>query len=260
MVDPSYTPGSMETKMTDREIVNPIAVKNCSVKYGELEARVTDISFMRLVIAEVRHWPEFAENQAVQIQFTLERQIFTANLTYKARGENWIRFVFEKMVPSAQAHLRSFLSAKKIGESIIEDWRSEEMRHFHGLNESELWFQPNGGVLFTYLDQIDGGGQFIIRVADQKSALQVGRVSRTDYIEMKSFDSEIPLIPLSDRDIYVKLSECRDIVTNFRPNGQMEYNLKQRLLKVISDHLYSTGNRVELSPSRPPKIVTLPAE
>jgi hypothetical protein len=55
----------------------------------------------------------------------------------------------------------------------------------------------------------------------------------------------LPLIPLSDRETYAKLGECRDIVTNFRPNGQIEYNLKQRLLRVISESLYSTGDRVE---------------
>jgi hypothetical protein len=72
-------------------------------------------------------------------------------------------------------------------------------------------------------------------------------------------DSELPLIPLTDREIYAKLGECRDIVTNFRPNGQIEYNLKQRMLKVISDNLYSTSHKVEMS-QRPSRPATLPLD
>jgi hypothetical protein len=162
------------------------------------------------------------------------------------------------MLPSAQAHLRSFLSPKKIGESIVEDWRNDEIRHFHGLNESELWIQTNGTVIFTYLDSSDGSEQFFVRMLEGKTPLQIGRVSRKDYMGMSAIDAPLPMIPISDREISQRLGDCRDIITNFRPTGQIEYNLKQKLLKGVSDNLYSTNSRVELS--APPRIMSLPVE
>ena len=50
----------------------------------------------------------------------------------------------------------------------MEDWSTDKIRHFHGLNESELWFEPEGGVLFTYLDPLDTEAQFIVRMAHSK--------------------------------------------------------------------------------------------
>lgn len=237
----------------EKKIVNPIALQNCTVKWGELGAKVLDISFVRVVIESVESWANVPENESLPLEFHLDRYQFTANASVRARGEGWIRLAFEKIVPSSRSHLRSFLSPKKIGESIMEDWRTEQLRHYHGLNESELWFDPNGAVLFTYLDQSDYEGQFILRLQDLKGPLTVGKILRKDYIELGTMDSELPLIPLTDREIYAKLGECRDIVTNFRPNGQIEYHLKQRMLKVISDNLYSTSHKVEMSqrPSRP---------
>jgi len=244
----------------DRSIVNPIALHNCSVQFGDATAKVLDISFTRLVVQATNEWPELAENQSLSLQLLLDRQVFPAITTFRGKGEGWLRFAFEKMVPSSRAHLRSFLSPKKVGESLIEDWRTDELRHYHGLNESELWFDPNGGVLFTYLDQIDADTQFIVRMGDHKGPMQVGKIARKDYMAMSEMGSELPLIPLSDREIYAKLGECRDIVTNFRPNGQIEYNLKQRLLRVISDNLYSTGDKVEMSRLRPQASMPLPLD
>jgi len=208
-------------------------------------ARVLDISFVRLVIEDCEPWTSLAEGAPVTAEFRLDRSVFNAEVAARGRGEGWLRLGFEKIVPSARAHLRSFLSPKKIGESLIEDWRNETIRHYHGLNESELWFNDAGGVLFTYLDQSDAEAQFIIRMSDARATLRVGKILRRDYMELNHIEADLPLIPLSDREIYAKLGECRDIVTNFRPSAQMEYNLQQRLLKVISDHLYSTSYRVE---------------
>ena len=239
----------MENK--ERYIVNPVAVQNCSLSFGEWTLPIVDISGVRVVAEDGGASLVGAPSGAFVGSFSLNRYKFEAMLELKSQRDGWVRFGILKIVPSARAHLRSFLCPKKVGESLIEDWRNDQLRHFHGLNESELWFVPEGGVIFTYLDQTDPDAQFLIRVRDLRSPLQVGKILRHDYIGMESMESELPLIPLGDREVYAKLSECRDIVTNFRPTGQTEYNLKQKLLKVISDSLYSTSNRVEMSNLRP---------
>jgi hypothetical protein len=228
-----------------RHLVNPIAVSQCTLQTGETSSRVLDISFVRVVIEEGEPWKSMAEGAPCATEFQLDRHRFAADVSIRGRGDGWVRLGFEKIVPSARAHLRSFLSPKKVGESLREDWRNEKTRHFHGLNESELWFDEVGGVLFTYLDQTDFDAQFIIRLSDPRGPLRVGKILRRDYMDLNRMDGELPLIPLSDREVYAKLGECRDIVTNFRPTAQVEYSLKQRLLKVCSDHLYSTSHKVD---------------
>jgi hypothetical protein len=234
---------------TKKLLVNPVALRNCLVRIGEQQTEVLDISFVRLVVADI---PDLAleEGKELELALHLDRYRFPVLGVLQTRGDGWMRFSFTKVLPSAGAHLRSFLSPKRIGESIIEDWRTELVRHYHGLNESELWFDQNGEILFSYLDTSDHTAQFMIRLSDNRGPLRVGKLLRQDYIELKSLESDPPLIPLSDREIYAKLGECRDVVTNFRPNGQMEYNLKQRLLKVISEHLYSTSRKVEMAQPR----------
>jgi len=241
---------------TTRHLVNPVALQNCSVKWVDLKAQVLDISFVRLVIEVNEPWPNIAENQAINLEFTLGTHQFAADLTVQARGENWIRFRFERIVPSAQAHLRAFLSPKKVGESIFQDRATNEIHHFHGLNESELWFNEAGAVLFTYLDPLDTQSQFLVRVSDHSGLLKIGKMSRVDYMALESLDSEVAILTLSDREMYARLGECRDIVTNFRPSGQQEFHLKQRLLKLISENLYSTSHRVDFSPPRSSRVVS----
>lgn len=244
-----------------KNLVNPIALQNCVVKKGELTARVLDISYLRLVIEAADGWAEVPENENFQLEFLLDRHHFQAEVALRNRGEGWLRLSFERIVPSSRSLLRAFLCPKKVGESIIEDRRSDTFRHYHGLNESELWFNSEGGVLFTYLDQNDGNAQFLIRMADGKSPLRVGKILRRDYIDLGNMTDDLPLIALTDRELYAKLGECRDIVTNFRPTAQVEYGLKQRLLKVISDNLYSTSHRVEMGPTvRPTRTVSLPVD
>ncbi len=235
----------------EKHIVNPIALQNCFVKSGDATSRVLDISYLRVVIDAVEPWLSQTENESISMEFALDRYRFNALAAVRAKGDGWVRLGFDRILHSAGAHLRSFLSPKKIGESIVEDWRTETLRHYHGLNESELWFDPNGSILFTYLDQADYEAQFIIRLSENKGPLRVGKILRKQYMEMSSVESELPLIPLSDREIYGKLGECRDIVTNFRPTAQMEYSLKQRLLRAISDSLYSTSHKVDMSSNRP---------
>jgi hypothetical protein len=242
------TNGAQGSGEDRKELVNPIAVKDCFVLLGEHAAPVLDVSFVRLVLERGNAgWESAPEGEVLPLEFQLDRARFKASARLRAKGEGFIRLTFESMLPSARAHLRSFLSPKKVGESLVEDWSTDTIRHFHGLNESELWFEPEGGVLFTYLDPHDTEAQFIVRMAHSKSALIAGKILRREYIELKSLDHELPLIPLNDKEIYSKLGECRDIVTNFRPTGSIEYNLKQQLLRVISDYLYSTSRKVEMT-------------
>jgi hypothetical protein len=255
--------------LSKKNLVNLVAVQNCQVSYATLQCKLLDISLIRIVIeapaveigadlpidgAPAVDFPEI--NVPFELKFSLDRYRFAATVSVQSRGEGWIRLGYEKLAPSAGAHLKSFLSPKKVGESLLEDWRTDFVRHYHGLNESELSFEPNGGILFSYSDLSDVESQFVIRIKEIGGPLRAGRISRRDYIHLNSIDNELPLIGLTDREIFVKLGECRDIVTNFRPNGQIEYNVKQRLLKIISDYLYSTSPKVEFSQVRPTRTVT----
>ncbi|MBI4405114.1 MAG: hypothetical protein HY537_13210 [Deltaproteobacteria bacterium] len=242
---------AMETP-TSKFLVNPISLVTCAAKCGELSARILDISFVRLVIEESNDWMALTERGTLSVDLQMDRYPLNALASFQAKGEGWIRFGFDKIVPSSQASLRSFLLPRKVGESIIEDWRTDKIRHFHGLNESELWFDSQGGVLITYLDPSDFSYHFIVRIKDSRSNLRVGRLSRKDYMDLTSIENDLPLVTMTDKETITRLGECRDIMTNFRPTGQVEYNLKQRLLKVISDHLYSTSHRVEVRDFRPP--------
>ena len=78
-------------------------------------------------------------------------------------------------------------------------------------------------------------------MVQSKPGLIAGKILRQDYIGLKSIDDELPFVLLDDKEVYLKLGECRDIVTNFRPTVHLAYNLKQQLLRVLSDYLYSTS-------------------
>lgn len=240
-----------------KNLVNPIALATSRVSYKSGDetrtAPILDLSFVRVVISDEPALSLFGTEPptgSFTLDFELDRYRFSAQVTVQGRGDEWVRLSFDKIVPSARSLLRSFLSPKKVGESIVEDWRSGNVRHYHGLNESELWFDPEGSLLFTYLDQTESDCQFIIRMTEKKGPIHVGKILRSKYMEMKSLDGELDLLPINDRDTYIKLSECRDVITNFRPVAQVEYGLKQRLLRAISDHLYSANYRVEVSPAR----------
>lgn len=233
-----------------RLLVNPVSVQNCIVKHGEDKSRVLDISYIRAVVEPEGPFGELTEGQSLLVSFELDRSRFSVTVTVRGKGAGWVRLDFPRLVPSVRAHLRSFLSPRKMGESIVEDWKSGTLRHFHGLNESELWMDDADGVLFTYLDQEDPESQFLIRVREARGPLSVGKVKRSDYMELSAIDGALTLQPLTDSEAYRKLSECRDIVTNFRPSIPTEYALKQRMLKIISETLYSTSRRVEMLPPR----------
>lgn len=232
-------------------MVNPVSVQKCFARVGETPSRVLDVSYIRAVIESDGDFARLDEGKPLHVHFELERSRFSIHVVVKGHGPGWVRVDFPPLVPSVRAHVRSFLSARKIGESIVADWSSGPLRHFHGLNESELWMDDGEAVLFTYLDQEDPQSQFLIRVKEARAPLTVGKIRRTVYMDLSSMDAELPLEPLSDSEVYRKLGECRDIVTNFRPSVPAEYALKQRMLKVISETLYSTSRRVEMLTPRP---------
>lgn len=239
----------METQ--NRPLVNPVAVDRCSVRWEEMSARVLDLSYLRIVIEDTVPSGFPVSEEPVELKFELEGHRFTTRVLKQGGGAGWVRLAFEKKVPSIHAHLRSFLSPKKIGESLWEDWKSDQLRHFHGLNECELWFQTEGAVFFTFLDPADLESQILIRLPETRSPLVVGRILRKDYMELNRMDGDLPVKPLPDGEAYSRLSECRDIITNFRPVEAQDYNLKQRLLKALNESLYSTSRRVEMTPRKP---------
>ncbi len=241
--------------MEEKNLVNPVALRHCSVRFGDIEGKLLDLSFLRVVV-EAPHYPTLEIDQKVTLDFRLDREKFSAPVTLKSTKDGRLRFCFDKLPHSALASLKSFLNCRKIGESITEDWTLGGIRHFHGMNESEFWFDDAGRIVFTYLDDSTGNTQFLIRLLGESGAMRAGRILRKDYLDLSHIEADLPLLPVSDRELYLKLSECRDVITNFRPIGQMEYSLKQKLLKVMSDYLYSSNARVDLSPIRPPKVVT----
>jgi hypothetical protein len=234
----------------EKILVNQSALHGCFVREGTHAVQIVDISSIRVVTQRHLELEEFMDAGPSVLELCLDKFRFKAALSLRAKGDNWMRLGFDNLLPSCGASLRSFLCARKVGESLIEDWQTAKLRHFHGLNESELWFDADGGVLFTYLDPERPETQFLFRAEPPTGAVSVGSLLRSDYMELKDLSAPLPLLPLSDREVYKKLSECRDIVTNFRPAGQVEYHLKQRLLKLISDTLYSTGQLVERSPRK----------
>ncbi len=236
-------------------LVNPISIQGCSIRHGSISAALLDISFVRAVTAPCPDLVGLLSHSCLQVDVHLDKFVFPAEVMLQGQGDRGLRLSFEKIVPSAQASLRSFLSPKKIGESIVEDWRSEGTRHFHGLNESELWFNASGTLLFSYLNFYEFTSQFIVHVKDEHSHISLGKLSRADYIGLKDVEQDLGLTLLTEKEGYVRLSECRDIVTNFRPISRQEYHLKQRLLKLLSDTLYSSSHRFEI-PARPVRSVS----
>lgn len=233
-------------------LVNPSSLSGCFMECEGVAFPVLDISFARIVVEKRESMVSVAGDLTVELR--LDRHCFTAGACVQVMGDDFIRLSFTRLVPSGQASLRAFLSPKKIGESLAQDWSTEHERHFHGLGESELWVSMNGEMLFSFLDQANTMYQFIMRIADGKK-LRAGRLARQDYIALEDIDRILPLATSQlDRDTYSKMGECRDIVTNFRPRTRAEYGLKQKLLKAISDHLYSTSHKVGWTPIRPSPV------
>ncbi len=235
-----------------RSLVNPVSLTGCQLITGDSTFGILDLSFLRAVTE--RSASALAVGTELAVMLKLDRQTLSATMVLQVEGDDFLRFGFSKLVPSGQACLRAFLSPRKVGESLIQDWNSEECRHFHGLNESELWAGLNGEVMFSYLDQSNTEFQFVLHISE-RFGIRAGKIPRKDYIALENMGDELPLKSApSDRDTYLKLGECRDIITNLRPTTQVDYGLKARLLKAISDHLYSTSHKVEWTPIRPTRF------
>lgn len=234
--------------MTTSSLVNGDSLQNSFLRVGERNFDLLDLSYLRIVVADSEsNLVEGAE--AFSAELVLEHHRCQIQVSVKGVGAGWARLHFEKLPPSVRAGLHTFLSAKRVGKSLREDWRNQSVRHYHGLNESELWFDEEAGsVLFTYLENPEKETQVLIRAADPRSALSVGKVCRQDYLEWNRVDRDPNLIAFNDREAVTYLSDCRDIITNFRPQEKTEYHLKQRLLKWINEGLYSKGHRVEMVP------------
>ncbi len=228
-----------------RVLVNPVSLKDCLAWKGEDAARLLDLSFVRLVIEDQEGWAAFTEPNSLELSLDLAGIKLNVLASVQTRGKGWMRLNLDKLVPSARSHMKSFLSPKKIGESLLEDARTPAARHFHGLNESELWFDEKGSLLFSYLDLKQSDLQFVMHLPGLGGPLGVGTMPRSQYIELSRVDEKLPLAPLTDGEIYQRAGESRDIITNFRPNGQREFQVKQHLLQVISEFLYSRRGRAE---------------
>lgn len=240
-----------------RPLVNPVSLVACKLLVQGLSLRILDLSFLRAVTEPPES--DLSLDEELQVEFKLDRVDLSAVMTLQQQREGFFRFSFSKLVPSGQASLRAFLSARKVGESLIQDWSSESFRHFHGLNESELWVRQDE-ILFSHLDQSNVGFQFVLHISEA-FGIRAGKIPRNEYIALENVGGELPLRSApSDRDTYLKLGECRDIITNFRPTTQVDYGLKQRLLKSISDHLYSTSHKVEWTPIRPTRFSSASVE
>ncbi|MBI1861676.1 MAG: hypothetical protein HYR96_12235 [Deltaproteobacteria bacterium] len=236
--------------------MNPVSLLECRLNGGGISLVLCDISFLRAVTEKKELG--VAVGDELTVELVLERHRFAATMALQAAGESFLRFAFTRLVPSGQASLRAFLSPRKVGESLIPDWTADRCRHFHGLNESELWVGANGDLMFSFLDQGNTGFQFVLHISNDLG-IRAGRIPRKEYMALENIDSDLPLATANaDRETYLKLGECRDIVTNFRPTTQADYSLKTRLLKTISDHLYSTTHKVEWTPIRPSTRMSSP--
>jgi len=228
-------------------LVNPISVRQCTASFKETSAAIADLSFVRLILADPDGTLPLMEGEELDLELHVERFHLTVRAATRARGNGWVRLSIDRIVPSARAHLKSFLCPKKIGESLSENWERDGVRHYHGLNESELWYHPEVGALFTYLDDRDPLQQFYVRVRETSGSLEAGRIARAAYLEISSLDGELGNAPIPEKELFERMGECRDVVTNFRPVAQWDYTLKQRLLRALSDKLYSTGRDASLA-------------
>lgn len=244
-----------------KSLVTPGALERCTLAVLDSKLPLLDLSFLRVVAGDSEGVLETLQpEKGKSLPMVLHLDAFSIEVlgSFQSCGKGWIRFGLDSIVPSAHAKLRIFLNARKIGESIVEDWRTETLSHYHGLNETELWVDIDGGLTFLYLVPEKPTMQFIVRVKSNEERVKVGTILRQDYLDKMDMSGELPIRPLEEKENYGRLSECRDIVTNFRPTGQTEFHLKQRLLKFISDRLYASPRRVAPAPPPLTRQTTLP--
>jgi hypothetical protein len=226
---------------TEHYIVNPISLRNCRVSSGDKKFNLLDLSLVAFTVPLDPFLGSPGEKNT--FVFQLENRNFTVSAKLQKVENDLAYFEFDGIVPSCSAQLRAFLSPKKVGESIFEKEPSAQGRHFRGLNESEMWSDDSGGILFTYLDNQDVKYQFLLRARESRGPLTLGRIRRDEFKKLQGHHKEDSLIGLEGAEVYTKVSECRDIITNFRPTAHFDFGLKQKLLKLLSDYLYSSHYR-----------------
>jgi hypothetical protein len=237
-----------------------------------------DLSQLGAVVPPQPSWLALVPGEAIPGTLWLERKSFPVTLRREGRvGSDdgaGVALVFEALPPSARAQLKFFLSPKRIGESMALAERGAKWRYAAGLNGAGLWLDVAGDeAIFAILDSSNERSQLLVWLVDRHSPVRLGLVSRARYEERVAqvvggkdsaeaerlsagealglVDKELPVLPLNDRDTVLRLSECRDVLTNFRPADGEQGALKMRLLKGISESLYSASNRMRGSEKRP---------
>ena len=212
------------------------ALRNCYVETIEGQLAIRDLSFSRIILDQTPLSVPLSEFQPFEAEIILDKIRFKTSLVLQFQKDDWARLTYHQLSPSHQALLRSFLTARRIGESLAEDWRSEDLIHFHGINEAELWWDKNTGLFLTFLDSVAGDQQFVLRVSMQGEEVQAGSISRADYLSLSSLNSPLPI--QKEKVELNQFEACKDIITNFRPASADQAQIKQVLLKAISDCFY----------------------
>lgn len=212
------------------------ALRNCFIETIEGPLALRDLSFSRIVVDQTGLSVPFSEFQPFEVEIILDKIHFKTHLVLQFQKDDWARLTFHQLSPSHQALLRCFLTARRVGESLAEDWRSGEMIHFHGINEAELWWDRKVGVLLTFLEPVCGDKQFVLHVSLQGGEVQAGSISRADYLSLPNLHSPLPV--KNEKVALSQFEACKDIITNFRPASADQAQIKQLLLKAISDCFY----------------------
>jgi len=243
-----------------------------------VQTPLCDLSQLGAVVPPQPAWLALQDGEAIPGSLQLDLKHFPVTLRRdglvgSGDGAN-VALSFEALPPSARSQLRFFLSPKRIGESISLSHRGDRWRFAAGLNFAGLWLDAAGDeAIFAALDSSNERSQLLAWLVDGHSPVRLGLVSRARYAERAKavlaakeapeaqglsaaaalglVDNELPVMPLNDRDTVLRLSECRDILTNFRPTDTDQGALKMRLLKGISESLYSASNRMRGIAVRP---------
>lgn len=242
-----------------------------------METPLCDLSQLGAAVPPQPSWLALGEGENIPGTLELQDKHFPVTLrrlgrTGPGEGAN-ILLAFEALPPSARAQLKFFLSPRRIGESMALSHRGGRWHYASGLNGAGLWLDTSGDeAIFAALDSNERS-QLLVWLVDRHSPVRLGLASRARYEErvgqvlaakdtteaetvsaasaLGLADKELPVLPLNDRDTVLRLAECRDILTNFRPADGEQGAMKMRLLKGISESLYSASNRMRGSEKRP---------
>lgn len=225
-------------------LVNGEVLKGCVLRWSEQQLPVLDVSYIRIVV-KTNEVALPLDNTVQVFELSLYKNILLFEGMVEKIGEGWARLRITKLPPSHISRLKLLLSPKIIGESIKLTLDEQTLKHYHGLNETDLWVTSHFAILFSFLDSEESKYQFIVRI--QGDEVQIGWIEREVYLELSDFNRPIPLKSLNEKLAYLRLCESRDIVTNLRPKTQQEYTVKQTLLKHVNEHLFFASRRAEMN-------------